>query len=149
MRPDARKLWREMVRSEEKIEEFRQRASDASDELNRMRVKAEAKFRIEIPADAFLLDVLELIDIEEGDVWRWAGVHNNKDLATIRPGRSELSLVRYLAVALGVIAEDSYGILYPSDGDADDVNPWHRTLRPSATPVGGRDHRYPFKETDE
>ncbi len=98
------------------------------------------RFGRALPLDPFLLDRLALIDLEAGDVWRWRGVRNNKGLPTVRMSRPhavELSAVRYLAVRLGVIGEEDYGILYPSNGDPEDVNPWHRTLRRSEHAVRG------------
>ena len=135
----ARSVWRRLDRAERQIARATEDAADARRELTLIHEKACERFGRQIPADALLLDVLDLVDVEEGDVWRWRGRRNNKDTPTVivseGRARGEKSLVRYLAIELGVIAEDAYGTLYPN-GDQDDVNPWHRTLRRSDAPMG-------------
>lgn len=142
---EARKLKAEMDRAQQRAEKAQEEAAAARGELLQLHKHACEKFGREVPPDAMLLDVLASIVIEPGDVWRWLGTRNNKNLATIRMRahqNAEVSLVRYLAVEFGVISDDDYGILYPT-GDPDDVNPWHRTLRRTSYPVGNI-NRYAF-----
>ncbi len=151
---EARKALAEMNRWDRKAEEARTRADAARADLAVMHRKTCERFGRDLPTDALLLDVLQLVDIEEGDVWRWRGMRNNFGLPTIkfaRPGSratNERSLVRYLAIELGVIKEDTWGVLYPENGDKDDVNPYHRTLRAADQPVGNSG-RYGFTLTEE
>lgn len=114
------------------------RAAAAARELAALHAAAQARFG-ELPADPLLLDVLALVDVEPGGAWRWRGMRNNKGLATFRrPGdHVELSVVRYLAEAFGVVGPADHGYLYPSAGDTDDVNPWNRKLRRTAAPPRG------------
>lgn len=137
-RSEARKLWSEMVRQRKRAEEATDRADSAAHELETMRAKAEKRFKRPVPGDALLLDVLDMIDVQKGDRWVWLGMRNNKALATIRLHASEQSVVRVLAIAFGVIEDDDFGVLYPRDGDTEDVNPWHRTLRESPRSIGNR-----------
>lgn len=116
--------------------------------LSSLHSAAEARFGCALPRDPELLDVLAQVDIEPGDVWRWRGHHNNLGHPTIRfrkgEGKAatrtqhERSVVRWLALRLGVIEPDEYGLLYPT-GDPLDINPSHRTLRRSPEPM--RNHR--------
>jgi hypothetical protein len=114
---------------------------DALDELTRIHAAACKKFRRPVPPDALLLDILELVDVTDDDVWLWRGMRNNHGTPTVKFVESrrnhERSLARYLAIAFGVIAETDNGTLYPN-GDADDVNPWHRTLRATPESTGNR-----------
>ena len=90
-------------------------------------------------------DVTLQVDVEPGGAWRWRGMRNNQGLGTIRtPGGNhpEVSVVRYLAEAFGLIGPDDHGCLYPTAGDTNDVNPWHRTLRRTAGP-GPRPSNWP------
>lgn len=138
----ARKALAELTRWQRRADEAAEHITGARDELTAMHRRACERFGRSLPPDALLLDVLELIEVEDGDVWRWKGRRNNKGLATVmirrpaRKGSYERSLVRYLALELGVIDEGEWGVLYPANGDADDVNPWHRTLRRAGEPVG-------------
>lgn len=91
-----------------------------------------------LPNDPVLLDVLGMIEVRSGGYWHWKGLRNNKGLATVRfteDTNVEKSVVRYLAVRFGLIEPDDNGLLYPTH-ETDDVNPWHRVLRPSAAPIG-------------
>lgn len=146
----ARMAHAEMVRWERRRDEASERVHAANVDLASMWQETCERFgRDDIPTDALLLDVLESIDVEAGDVWRWNGVRNNKGLATLRRGRNgtEVSLVRYLAESFGIVEPDEYGLLYPANGDPDDVNPWHRTLRRSQQPVGDG-HRFTFRKPE-
>ena len=80
-------------------------------------------------------------------MWRWRGMRNNHGLPTLRSRSArgtEESVIRYLAVEFGVIDADEHGMLFPANGDADDVNPWHRTLRRTERPMGNA-ARYTFR----
>ena len=114
------------------------RVAAAAAQLAALHAAAQARFG-DVPADPLLLDVLALVDVEPGGAWRWRGLRNNKGLATLRrPGdHVEVSVVRYLAEAFGVVGPDDHGYLFPAAGDPDDVNPWHRTLRRTSAPAHG------------
>lgn len=91
------------------------------------------RFGRPVPDDPDVLDILAQVEVTDGDVWRWQGMRNNKGLATVRRLAGErrpveLSVVRVLAIAFGVISPDWPGMLYPQ-GSPDDVNPFHRNLR--------------------
>lgn len=142
MSNEARLLASRLRRAEQRRDAAEQDAELASAELTGLYVKARERFGRDIPADALLLDVLASIDIEQpGDIWRWNGTRNNKGLPTMKyvEGRRnhEKSVIRYLAIAFGIISEEDDGLLYP-DEDPDDINPWHRTLRRASTPQGNR-----------
>lgn len=144
----ARKLLAEVNRWEQRRAEADEALAAAQTELTTIWQKACDRFGRSVPTDAFFLDVLDSIDIEDGEVWRWRGMTNNKGLAVVRSrsGRkagSEESLVRFLAVAFGIIEPEEFGSLYPANGDPDDINPWHRTLRRSERPLGNPD-RFAF-----
>lgn len=138
------------------LQRWQKRAADATEtaeasrqDLLTIHRKTSERFARDIPFDALLLDVLDLIDIEDGDRWLWRGTRNNKGTPTLRVHTSranngnERTVVRYLAIAFGVISEDDWGVLYPVDGDKADVNPWHRRLRRSNLPIGNPG-RYTF-----
>jgi hypothetical protein len=101
----------------------------------------------DVPCDPFLLDVLAMIDVRPDGTWHWKGGRNNKNCAVVRlplEGRgSERSVVRYLALAFGLIGPDDHGTPYPTHG-THDVNPWHRVLRASAERQGNP-HRFAKK----
>lgn len=142
MQMTARKALAEANRWQVRAEEAKAAAESAMRELADLHRKACERFGRDLPTDALLLDVLDLVKVVDGDRWLWKGNRNNKDLATIRARfgagshLSERSLVRYLAIELGVISEDDEGMLYPRDGDVDDVNPFHRVLRRTDAPMG-------------
>lgn len=143
----ARKAWATMERWERRRDEADAERAAAEEELTAIWKATCVRFGREVPADAVLLDILDSVVVEPMDVWRWRGLRNNKGLATIRVrsrSGTEESLVRYLAIEFGVITEDQNGMLFPSDGDAEDVNPWHRTLRASLKPIGNA-RRYEFR----
>lgn len=98
------------------------------------------RFDLDLPFDPLLLDVLDSIDVVAANRWIWRGSRNNNGLATLRyydeAKHHEHSLVRYLAIQLGVIEPDEHGTLYPVEGDTEDVNPFHRDLRASPRSVG-------------
>lgn len=138
---DARKALARLRRWEKRLATAQDEIDAAQADLATLHRKACERFDRDLPQDALLLDVLEMIDIEEGNRWLWRGTRNNKGLATVRhhPSKArsyELSVVRYLGIALGVINEDDEGTLHPVNGDVEDVNPWHRKLRRSEKPVG-------------
>lgn len=146
----ARRAHAAVTRWEQRAAEATEQADVARQELAVIHRTMCDRFGRAIPADAFLLDVLELIDITDGDRWEWRGGRNNKGLAVVRriPGSpsaaSETSVVRYLAIEFGVIDADDHGVLYPIDGDIEDVNPWHRKLRRSERPAGNP-NRFKFQ----
>lgn len=113
-----------------------ERAADAKADLLAIHQKTEERFGRDVPPDAFLLDVLDLIEVREGDRWIWRGRRNNLGLPSLRVERGEKSLARFLAIQFGVITEEEFGVMYPNDGDADDVNPFHRTFRATGIPIG-------------
>jgi len=133
----ARKALAAALRWERKADEAAQQATLARDELTMLHRKTCEKFGRQVPTDALLLAVLENIDVEDGDRWIWQGARNNRDTPVVKPGNGrEVSLVRYLAIEFGRISPDDFGSLYPDEGDVDDVNPWHRTLRRTEHPTG-------------
>lgn len=143
----ARRAFRTWQRERAKAEIATEVADDARRRLDEMHKEACDRFGMDVPCDALLLDVLALVEVE-GDRWLWQGTRNNKGMATIRAPRGvrysgEISLVRYLAIEFGLIEPDTFGLLYPTNGDLDDVNPWHRTMRYADAPVGNPD-RYRF-----
>lgn len=141
---DARMALRRFLRAEAKEEEARQAKEEAQAVLDAIHIATEARFGRQVPRDALLLDVLGQVEVEEGDVWRWRGWTNNHGTATFRTpdGRGERTVVRYLAISFGVIAEGTFGMLFPANGDRDDLNPWHRKLRESADPIQGNRFRF-------
>lgn len=147
--PDAaRRAAARRARAEVAARAAAARAAEATRELAAIHAAAEARFG-KLPADPLLLDVLALVDVEPGGAWRWRGMRNNQGLGTIRsPGGThpERSVVRYLAEAFGVVGPDDHGSLYPTAGDPDDVNPWHRTLRRTAAPAARPSH-WPGRQT--
>ena len=140
----ARLLAAEAERESSKAERHRRAAAEANDDLRRLHADACERFDRNFPLDPLLIDVLESVVIKPGDRWIWLGVRNNKDLAVIRRARGhELSVVRYLAIALGVIDENENGALYPAAGDTEDINPFHRVLRGRpTTPRYGNHERF-------
>lgn len=129
------------------------KADDAVIRLEKIHSETEARFGRDVPQDALLLDVLACIEVEADDVWRWKGTRNNHGIPTVsmpldsgRRWRSERSLARYLGLAFGVLKDDQFGTFYPANGDADDMNPWHRVLRESDLPVGNPD-RYQWSKS--
>lgn len=132
----ARSLLRAAERAEVRLAEAKVEAEDARGALNRMHTEANRRLGVDVPRDALLLDVLELVDVEDGNRWTWRGTTNNKQLATVKADGREMSLVRFLAIAFGIIDETWQGLLYPTDNDTEDVNPWHRQLRESDAPLG-------------
>lgn len=147
LRNDARKALKRLTGAAAALERVRSDYDEARELLERLHRTLEERFGRSIPLNALLLDVLALVDVEEGDVWRWLGPRNNQGVPVIRVDRAEKTLVRYLALAFGVIGEDDFGVLYPAAGDPDDVNPWHRTLRRTTRPVGNP-HRWAFTLED-
>lgn len=137
MQSENRKLLREYDRQQRRAEAAKEAADLAHTDLLAAHTLAEKRFGLVVPLDALLLDVLELVDVEPGEVWRWRGMRNNYGIPTVRHDRDEKSLPRYLAIAFGVISEDEYGVLYPVD-DPEDMNPRHRTLRRTEKPIGNR-----------
>lgn len=144
---EARMTLSRLTRAQERLQQAQQEVDAATERLTAIHAAACEKLGREVPTDALLLDVLALIDVEDGDTWVWNGMRNNKGLAVVRPRRSsEVSLVRYLAIEFGLITEDDYGVLYPMNGP-DDVNPWHRELRAAEKPVGNP-NRFGFSLPD-
>ena len=138
----ARMAAAEVERQEGRAEKALAEAAVARRRLDGIHREAVARFGRAIPFDPQLLDVLDSITVEAGDRWRWKGMRNNHGLPTVRRFGGETierSLVRYLAIAFGVIGPDDHGSLYPAHGDADDVNPWHRRLRRADAPTGNPD----------
>lgn len=138
---EARKALARLHRWEKRLATAQDEVESAQSDLATLHRKACERFDRDLPQDALLLDVLESIEVEEGDRWLWRGVRNNKGLATLRhrPTRGagqELSVVRFLAITFGVIEETDNGQLYPVNGDTDDVNPFHREFRRSEKPFG-------------
>lgn len=121
------------------------RYEQASAELLAIHATECARLGARLPLDPFVLDCVQQVDVEPGDVWRWRGMRNQQGTPTVRYPRSpehphgrEGSAVRLLAKALGVIRQDAdvHVILHPSSGyDADDVNPAHRTVRDEWRPT--------------
>lgn len=133
------------VKADVTAEQMRSQAdqieAEALAQLEALRLAASKRFGRDIPSDAGLLDVLDAISIEPGDVWRWNGRRSNLGRPVLRgmgaAGHdSETSVMRYLGIAFGVITKDQFGVLYPEHGDTEDVNPFHRVLRQTALPVG-------------
>lgn len=103
------------------------------------------KFGCVIPEDPTgdLYDILDRVEPMPDGGWRWLGGLNNKGLPVLkRSASSEVSVVRYLAVAFGVVDKDWEGILYPlrkgwyEEVGYVDVQPFRR--RPRALPPGKR-----------
>ena len=143
---DARRLAAEAARWEQEAAHAAAEAEARRSELAELHRQACERFGVDLPLDALLLDILALVDVEAGARWAWKGMRNNHGVPTYRVtavkgvhGTQERSVARYLAVTLGVIDADEHGTLHPANGDTDDVNPWHRTLRRSDTPVGNFD----------
>lgn len=138
---EARLLASRLRRAEQRLTAAQEEADAVTDELTALHRRAEERFGRPITPDALLLDVLASVVITDRDVWLWRGMRNNHGLPTVKyvEGRrnQEKSVVRYLAIAFGVITDEDNGVLYP-DEDADDINPWHRTLRRSPEPTGNR-----------
>jgi hypothetical protein len=112
--------------------------------LRNRRFAESTRLGVEVPPDPMLLDVLQLIDVDEAGAWRWQGVTNNHGTPTLRlPGQGERTVVRYLAIAFGLITDGDYGQLYPQ-GDRNDVNPWKRKLRRSEKPAGNLNRYRPW-----
>jgi hypothetical protein len=130
---------RALERERQKEDAHRAAAQRLDADLARQLNAESMRFGVTVPADPLLLDVLAQIDVENpGEVWRWRGNSNNHGTMTVKWGRSERSVVRFLAEAFGVVEPDAEGLLYPK-GDRDDVNPWHREWRAgSGMPVGRR-----------
>jgi hypothetical protein len=135
LRNEARVALSRAVRAQARAAEAQAEADAAEEELAAIHGSTEKRFGRSVPANALLLDALAHIEIEEGDRWRWQGLRNNKGLAVLKYDRTEKSLVRFLAIEFGLITEDDYGLLYPLT-DTDDVNPWHRELRATESPMG-------------
>jgi hypothetical protein len=142
LRSEARKAFRESQRQRRREAAAREAAEAAEADLDAIHAAAEERFDLQIPKDALLLDVLEQIEVQGDDRWVWRGRRNNHNLPSIwlrnevNGNGQEISIVRYLAVAFRVIDEHEFGMLYPTNGDRDDVNPWHRKLRPMDRPAG-------------
>lgn len=140
----CRKLVREIVRQEHKAALATRAAREARDDFAEIKAGLEARFGRELPDDGLLLDLLDLIEVADNDRWLWHGLRNNYGIGIVRDGRSEQSLVRYLAIAFGVIEPEEFGMLFPREvgpgkkGDTLDVNPWHRVLRGTSTAMGNR-----------
>lgn len=136
-------------RAERRMQAARDEGDRARADLTAIWLETCARFGREVPRDALVLDVLDSVVVEAGDCWRWLGPTNNKSLPCFRSpvdssaGRGERSVVRFLAVAFGVIASDDWGVLYPTGGRTWDVNPFNRTLRRSSAPIGNP-ARYAF-----
>jgi hypothetical protein len=133
----ARKKARRLHKVESMIAELQSEYEELRADLLDWKWRESKRLGVDVPANALLLDILELIEITEDDKWLWLGVTNNKNLPTIRyrDGQKahERSVVRVLAEFFEIIDEDWEGTLYPTNG-TDDVNPWHRELR--ALPEG-------------
>jgi hypothetical protein len=141
----ARALARERDRQSDKAIKAATAAHAAAQELTRLHSETCQRFGRDVPMDPELLDVLGQIDVVAGDRWLWLGSHNNHGVPVVRlrsPGKyHESSAARYLALAFDVIQPGEHGVLYPRDGDRDDINPWHRRLRRTPTSLGNP-HRY-------
>jgi len=135
---EARMLHSRLQRAERRAAEAEQEALDLQLQLAQLHARLCERFGRDVPQNALLLDVLEQIEVEDGDVWRWRGRRNNHDLPTLRINRAEKSVIRYLAIEFGVISEDDFGLLYPTGGDPEDINPWHRRMRASTRPIAGQ-----------
>jgi hypothetical protein len=145
----ARKALAAFHRWAKRREAAAAQAAAAQEELAIIHRQTCERFGRDIPTDALLLDVLDSVAVEPGDRWIWHGLRNNYGLPTVKgDDRREQSLVRFLALAFGIIGEDDYGTLYPENGDRDDVNPWHRTLRRAERPTGNPD-RFGFRLTED
>lgn len=143
---DARRLVADAERWEREAAHAAAQAAARRSELAEAHRQACERFGVDLPVDGLLLDVLALVDVEPGDRWVWKGMRNNHGVPTYRitsvkgeHGAQERSVARYLALALGVIGPDEHGTLHSTNGDTDDVNPWHRALRRSDSPVGNFD----------
>ncbi len=132
----ARLALRRAQRAERKMAEATADLELAQGDLAALMEETAARIGRPVPANALLLDVLSLVEVLDRNIWRWRGIRNNKNLPTLRVDMGEKSVVRFLAIEFGVITEEDFGMLYPVDGDTDDVNPWHRVLRPSTRPIG-------------
>lgn len=141
----ARQIAARAARAERKAAAASRQAQAAARDLAALHAATEARFGMSIPCDPFLLDVLAMIAVRPGGVWHWTGQRNNRGIATVRVGLGERSVVRYLALAFGVIGPDDNGVLYPTAG-RDDLNPWRRVLRVSARPVGRTSGPWPKTE---
>lgn len=137
-----RKLAREVERERAAAEQHRRKADAASNALyERWHRECKRFGRDDIPRDPFILDVLASIEVGPGDKWRWLGGTNNHGVPSVRtadPARAERSVVRVLAEAFGVVDPETNGVLYPANGDRDDVNPFHRRLRAGTNKPMGR-----------
>lgn len=131
-----RKAWREYERQRLRAQDAQRIADEAKADLELAWKAACARFGRDVPRDALVLDVLELVEVVDGDRWLWHGIRNNKRLPVVRMGRSEQSACRFFAIEFGVIDNEWSGTLYPVDGDVDDINPFHRSLRASERPTG-------------
>jgi len=145
----ARLAAAELARQHHRLAEAQSAVDAANGELVGIQNELRARFQRPIPFDPRLFDVLDHVEIEDGDCWRWLGGRNNRNLPVIRgivgESHTERSVIRYLALCFGVIGEGDHGSLYPT-GALDDVNPWHRRLRRADRPTGNP-HRFEAEVT--
>lgn len=142
---------RHHLKALEEAERQRQIADDLLAELDQQVERESARLGVEVPRDAFLLDLLELVEVEQDGGWLWLGMTNNRQLPVARTRTTtqnggERSVTRLLAEAFGLVDPDWEGVLYPLNGTWD-VNPWHREQR--AFPEGkarGNPNRYSWGE---
>lgn len=142
---------RRLLKATAEIERLQAEVDDLTAELDAQAERESKRLGVEVPPDAFVLDVLELVEVGADDEWTWLGQTNNKQLPTVRtrtgtPNGGERSVVRLLAEAFGLVDPDWEGILYPTTSPLD-VNPWHRERR--EYPEGkcrGNPARYTWRE---
>lgn len=133
--PLPRDARRAMAEAERHLAKFH----EAVGRYNAIGGQLVKRFDRPLPWDALLFDVLTMIDVEPGDVWRWRGSRNNKGIAVMREPRTrvEISVVRFLALRFRIIGPNDFGALFPGPTGPGDVNPFHRTLRRAERQGGG------------
>lgn len=129
---EARKKVRRIIKAEDAIAEATATLDELRRELDEQVAKESARFGLEVPHDALVLDVLELVEVGPDEEWTWLGGSNNHGTPYVRYREGaqmhDRTVTRLLAEAFGLVESSWEGILYP-EGSAQDVNPFHRTLR--------------------
>ena len=134
----ARQLSRQIQHESQRIDELARERLDAEGrraaaerELLSLHRDECERLGVSLPYDPILLDVVALIEVEDGGIWRWRGTRNNYGSPTFRmPGGKEWSVPKFLATALGYLpnTETEY-LLRPGNGyETDDMNPAHRMI---------------------
>ena len=134
----ARMLHAALCRHDRAIEQATLAYDQAFHALMKIHEETERRFGVDIPRDAMVLDVLDLIVID-GDRWLWQGPRSHHGTPVLRLPRTERTdggtvtaertVARWLAVKFDLMAEDDDRQLRVGpNGDPADVNPYNRYL---------------------